>query len=95
MFKVTVRIPSALQVHAAGLSEVRLSVDDDATVGELLEVLRAEHPGVVDRVLDEAGRQRRHVNVFVGPDSIRALSDLDTKVNPGADVTIMEGAAGG
>jgi hypothetical protein len=94
VFKVTVRLPPALAGFAAGLTEVRLSVDEDATMRDLLEALREEHPGVVDRVLDEAGRQRRQVNVFLGPDSIRALSDLDTPVYPGADVTILASPSG-
>jgi molybdopterin synthase sulfur carrier subunit len=89
MFKATVRLPPALAAFAAGLTEIRVSVDDGATVRDLFEALREEHPEVVDRVIDDAGRQHRHVNIFLGPDSIRALKELDTAVYPGAEITIL------
>ena len=47
---------------------------DVATLGELFVTLRAEFLCFVDLVLDEAGRQRRHLNVFVVLDSIRHLA---------------------
>jgi molybdopterin converting factor small subunit len=95
MFKLTVRVPAVLQAQTSGLGELRLEVDDDATIRDVFDLLAVDYPGVVVRVIDEAGRQRKHVNVFVGPDSIRALKGLDTRVTPGADVTILPAVSGG
>jgi molybdopterin synthase sulfur carrier subunit len=36
-----------------------------ATVGELLRALEAEQPALRGWILDERGRIRRHINVFV------------------------------
>jgi len=37
-----------------------------ATVRELIDELERRHPGLASYIIDEAGRLRRHVNVFVG-----------------------------
>jgi sulfur-carrier protein len=87
--RVTVRIPAALQPFSGGLAAVPLELDEGATMHDLFEALGERHPDVVRRVLDEAGRQRADVHVFVGPDSIRALKGLETPLVPFADVAIL------
>jgi sulfur-carrier protein len=52
----------------APLSELcggRLHAIAGATVGEVLVALEREHPPITGWVLDERGRIREHVNVFV------------------------------
>jgi sulfur-carrier protein len=49
----------------------------------------------VDRVLDEQGNLRRHVNVFVGADDIRTLGGLTATVADGAEVSIVPAVSGG
>lgn len=44
---------------------------------------------------DEAGALRRHVNVFVGPDNVRNLDDVDTVVPEGAEVSVLPAISGG
>ena len=38
---------------------------EGATIAELLRALEREHPGLHGWILDERGRIRRHINVFV------------------------------
>lgn len=63
-----------------------------ATVGELLDDLDRRFPGLAFRVLDEQGRVRRHVNVFVGEE--RAVG-RETSVPAGTDVFVVGALSGG
>lgn len=51
-----------LRKLAGGDAEHRL---DGATVADLLRALERRHPDVSGWILDERGRIRRHINVFV------------------------------
>jgi molybdopterin converting factor small subunit len=90
---VNVRIPTILRPLTGGASEV--AVDDAATLGEVIDRLDADHPGVRARVLDEEGRIRRFVNVYVDDDDVRFASGLDTPTPAGASVSIIPAVAGG
>ena len=89
---VKVRIPTTLRTLTGGKSEVEV---DGATVGEVIAALEGAHPGFSDRLLDEEGKLRRFVNVFVADDDVRFLEGLDTKVPEGETVSIVPAVAGG
>lgn len=62
--------------------------------GSLLDVLRSletEHPRIVGWVLDEHGRIRRHVNVFVNGEMTRD----DLPLAPGDRVHVVPSITGG
>jgi molybdopterin converting factor small subunit len=52
-------------------------------------------PALTDRVLTEQGELRRHVNVFLGEESIRFIDGLATTVADGATITIVPAVSGG
>jgi len=89
---VTVRVPTTLRTLTAGASEVEV---EGTTVGEVLGSLDASHPGFSERILDENGKLRRFVNVFVSDDDVRFLQGLDTPVPAGETVSIVPAVAGG
>ncbi len=91
---VTVHIPGPLREFAGGLSRVSLA-DSPRTVGEALAALAAAHPGVRERVINERGELRPHVNVFVGRESIRFTGGLETPVAEGAELFILPAVSGG
>jgi molybdopterin converting factor small subunit len=91
---ILVELPRSLHVHARGSPVLRLE-HDYATVGEALASLGDHWPGVRDRVLDERGRVRQHVNVFVETESIRFLLGLDTPLTDGATIVIVPAVSGG
>ena len=90
----TVDIPSPLQPYAAGRSRVDLA-DGCATVAGALGELARLHPGVVDRVTDERGELRRHVNLFVDGENVRYMDGLRTPLASDSTLTIVPAVSGG
>ncbi|HEU4883680.1 MAG TPA: ubiquitin-like small modifier protein 1 [Longimicrobium sp.] len=91
---ITIALPGALQPYAGGRPEVTVDARC-GTVGDVLGALAGRYAGVVDRVMDEQGRVRQHVNVFVDGDNIRFLDGLGTLVGQGSTVTIVPAVSGG
>jgi molybdopterin converting factor small subunit len=86
---VNVRIPSPLRSYTGERSVVTAS---GATVGDVLWDLDRQFPGVRFRVVDEQGRLRRHMKVFVNDEATR---DLETGIGPDDDVTLIQALSGG
>jgi sulfur-carrier protein len=94
LMPITVALPSALQPYAGGSPEVTLD-GRCGTVAEALGALAGRYAGVVDRVMDERGQVRQHVNVFVDGDNIRFLNGLGTPVDERSTITIVPAVSGG
>ena len=91
---VTVRIPTYLASFADGRNQ--LAIDGSpATVGEALTALWKEYPGLRDRIVDEQGAVRQHINIFVGDEAIRFADGLSTKIPDGAEILIVPAVSGG
>ena len=90
---VTLRVPTILRSLTGGAAEV--SVDGASTLAELIEKVDAEHPGIRGRVLDDDGKLRRFVNVYVGEDDVRFADGLQTATPDGVTVSIIPAVAGG
>lgn len=85
------RIPPALRSYTGGEDEIVLDVTD---LSGILKALEASFPGIRDRVVDEAGRRRPYVNVFVNEDLVR--EDLaSVALKRGDIVHILPSVAGG
>ena len=87
------RVPTILRPLTSGAAEV--SVSDVATLSELLDALEVAHPGIRGRVLDDDGKLRRFVNVYVGDEDVRFASGLSTPTPSGPTVSIIPAVAGG
>ena len=89
---VTVRIPTPLRKLTGGSDEVTV---DGATVGEIIESLEAAHPGLKERLCDDAGEIRRFVNVYVNDEDVRFLEGRATALKDGDELSIVPAIAGG
>jgi molybdopterin synthase sulfur carrier subunit len=89
---LTVRIPTQLRTLTGGACEVSVSGD---TVGDALKALDAAHPGLADRLFDDAGQLRRFVNVFLADEDVRFLDGLSTPISAGQTLSIVPAVAGG
>ena len=92
--RVRVTLSSQLASHAGGERHLEVEVDG-STVGDVLDAVGELHPGVRDRVLDDQGALRRHVNVFVNQENARFTGGLQTAVPDGAEVSIFPAVSGG
>jgi molybdopterin synthase sulfur carrier subunit len=91
---VVVRIPGPLQRFSGGRPEVVLA-ERPRTAGEALRALFSIHPGLRDRVVDEQGKIRTHVNVFVGADNLRDRDGLRTPLQADDELSILASVSGG
>ncbi len=83
-----VKLRAPLKDLAGGNREVAIEA---ASVGEVLRELERRHPKIEGWVLDEHGRVRRHVNVFVDGERVRE----DAPVAPDATLHVLPSISGG
>lgn len=92
-----VHIPSPLRKWTAGREVIELAQGLGAplTARAAIEVLAREYPGIRDRVLDDQGELRRHVNIFIDGENARFLGGLGAPVGPDSDMWIHPALSGG
>ncbi|MEY9872335.1 molybdopterin synthase sulfur carrier subunit [Streptacidiphilus sp. MAP12-33] len=89
---VTVRIPTILRTYTGGNAEVSA---EGATLAEVIKDLEANHTGISARLLDDNGKLRRFVNIYVNDDDVRFAEGLETSTPDGASVSVIPAVAGG
>ncbi|MGW4032830.1 MoaD/ThiS family protein [Streptomyces sp. NPDC004838] len=89
---VNVRIPTILRTYTGGKSEVPA---EGTTLAEVIADLDKNHNGIAARVLDDEGKLRRFVNVYVNDDDVRFEQGLATETPDGAGISIIPAVAGG
>lgn len=89
---VTVRIPSPLRKLTGGASEIEAKAD---SIGGLISALESTYPGMRERLCDETGAVRRFVNIYVNEEDIRFLTNQNTPLKDGDQVSIVPAIAGG
>jgi sulfur-carrier protein len=85
---VNVLIASPLRSYT-GASEVTV---EGATVAEALADLDRRYPGIRFRMVDEQGRMRRHMRLFVDGEQV---FDLERKLKPGESIQTVQALSGG
>jgi molybdopterin converting factor small subunit len=85
---VKIRLPRILdQAVREGLRHEVVGQD----VGEVLQRLFDKEPGVRNHLIDEDGKIRTHVLVFVNGER----AELSTPVSEGAEVQVLQAVSGG
>ena len=84
-----VRIPTPLRSYTGGEANVQAS---GGTVGELLDDLDRQFPGIKFRVVDEQGRMRQHMVVWLDGERCRELS---AGVEGQDELVLMQALSGG
>ena len=91
---IRLELPKALCSYADENSSLVLE-GPVGTVGDALVALRRKAPAALDRIMDEQGEVRRHVNVFVNGENIRFLDGLSTPASDGATIMVIAAVSGG
>jgi len=84
-----VMIPSQLIAYTGGATRVEAQ---GPTVDAVMRDLDRQFEGLRFRVVDEQGRIRKHMRIFVGMDRVDAL---DRPLRPGDEVLIFGALSGG
>lgn len=89
---VTVRLPGALRDATGGQTKVQAS---GRTLADVIADVDRRHPGFRGRVVDDAGRLRAYVNIYIGDDDARTKGGTDAPVPDGTEVMVIPAMAGG
>ncbi len=90
---VTVHLSGHLKPFSDDKVEINLP-GEFTTVGDALDSLWKQHIALRDRVLNEQGEIRQHVNIFVGSDDVKRLKGLQTSIKTN-DIHIFNAVSGG
>ncbi len=89
---VKVKFTSALKKFFPSLSETMVEA---STIQDVIKALEKSHPGLSGYLVDDAGRLRQHVNVFVKDDLIKDRDRLSDPVKENDEVLIFQALSGG
>ncbi len=84
----TVRLREPLKRLAGGQADHEL---EGTTVADVLAALEREQPALAGWILDERGRLRRHINIYVRGER----GGADTPVGPDDRVDVLPAISGG
>ncbi len=90
---IRVCLTAQLKDFARGAREVDLDAADD--LQGVVSKLETAFPGIGGRIVDDQGRIRAHVNVFVNSENARELQNERTRLRDGDVVHILPSVAGG
>ncbi len=68
---------------------------DAASLPDLLDELEGRFPKLRHYIVDEQGRLRKHVNIFIGDELIKDRVKLSDPLHSGDQVYIMQALSGG
>ncbi len=83
-----------LKSFSGGRTEISLS-GENTKVSEILDSLWRECPALRDRILNEQGEIRQHVNIFFDGHDVRRVNGLDTGISSESDLYIFNAVSGG
>ena len=64
-------------------------------VAEVLEAVNERYPGIKDYIVDEQGKLRQHVNIFIHNAMVNDKDTLTDQVKSEDEIYIMQALSGG
>ncbi|MFI9812397.1 MoaD/ThiS family protein [Saccharothrix variisporea] len=93
--RITVLLPGVLRPAAGNQSTLELEVQEQATLGAVLDELAGRYPLLDRRLRDERSSLRRYVNFYVDGEECRRLDGPATVLRPDTEIQILPSVAGG
>jgi len=90
---IRVLVTGQLKDLTAGAREVDVDFAND--LDGVVQKLELAFPGIGRKIVDDQGRIRRYVNIFVNSENSRTLAGEKTRVKDGDVVHILPSVAGG
>lgn len=92
MAKIKVLVTAALSTYMSGDREISIEAN---TIKELIDKLIAKYgKNLASRLLDENGKIRRFINIYVNDRNIR-VDETDLELKDGDQVLILPAVSGG
>lgn len=88
----TVIIPTPLRKFTSNHSRVEIKA---ATIGEAVDQLTSSFPELKKHLIDEKGKVRSFINIFLGSEDVRNLQEDSTLLKEDSVVSIVPAIAGG
>lgn len=89
---ITVLVPTPLRPLTGDQEQVEAN---GSTIGEIIDDLEKNHPGIGERICDAGGEIRRFVNIYLNQEDIRFKDGKATATNDGDEISIVPAIAGG
>ena len=91
---VTFHIPGPLRPYCGSLDRVEIP-SSPTTLRDAFDLLYAKYPGIRDRLVNEEGQLREHINIFVGMEDMHYTGYFSTPLRPGDEIFILPALSGG
>ncbi|HKV27402.1 MAG TPA: MoaD/ThiS family protein [Candidatus Acidoferrales bacterium] len=91
---VTFHIPGPLRQFTGGHSKVEIE-RSPTTLADALSALWSLHPGLRDRIANELGQVREHINIFIGDTDVRYTGGMTSPIQAGSEISIVPAISGG
>lgn len=85
----------AFTAHLRSVAPERPVDCGGATLAQMLDALSCDYPRLKDYLLDDQGRLRRHVAVFVDGVMVARESALGRAIGPASQVYVFQALSGG
>ena len=89
---ILVRIPTPLRKITQGQDKAEIEA---ASIGELIDNLDKQFEGFKNRLLDDEGKLKELINIYLNGEDIRFLNGLETVTESRDEVSIVPAVAGG
>lgn len=92
MAQVTVKLHGAFSQFAGGARSATVEAGD---IGSALAAVVDRYPSLAERIRDEHGKLRDHLNIFANEEEMRYLDGERTALRDGDTVDIVPAVSGG